>query len=205
MTDISTNKSANAVMKADTPDDLKRLTYLIKLCWLSLEPPSRLLLLGVIGLVLVTSYGATLAPLLFARFIDALSLDIGFTAGAGVLIASFLIAYWLSYLGREVLWITAGPVQQRIQRRANAAFFAQAMALPFDEHLKTSIGGLNERLVQAQNGLNQIIFSALVDLLPTVVLTLFILLNSLLFLPGYVFVILQCHHHHLPHSTGGWG
>jgi len=179
-------------MKQTKPEigDARRLAFLLRLSWSALNRAGKLTVVAGILVVLLTAYAVTLIPLLFSKFIDEFSSGADFSSTAVALMVGFMLTYWLAHLGREVVWITAGPVQQRIQRFANASFFANALALPYDYHLKKSTGALNEKLVQAQNGMNQIIFSALTDLFPTIAQTLFVLVNSLIFLPFYVAIFL---------------
>lgn len=130
------------------------------------------------------------APIIFAKFVDTFGASKSLGFGAFAMLVSFLLVHLLANLGREALWITVGPIQQRIQRRANVEFFQHALSLPFQYHVRKSTGEFQEKLNQAQNGMNQIIFATLTSLLPILLQTFFVLANGLFVLPSIIVVVM---------------
>ena len=171
--------------------DKERVRFLARLCWGVLDGRGRAMLIGSVGLVAALSFGTSVVPILFAKFVDSLTSAPTVGATATTILVAFLLVYWLSNIGREALWIVVGPIQQRIQRKASVRFFRHALYLPFQYHTLKSTGEFTEKLQQAHNGLGQIIFSTLTSLLPILLQTLFVVVNSLIFLPAFVVAIMS--------------
>ena len=170
--------------------DADRIRFLTRLCWRVLDRKGRTMLVGGVVLVVILSYATSLAPILFARFIDAFSARRSLYFATLALLSGFLLVHLAANLGREALWIIVGPVQQRIQRKANVFFFEHALFLLFQYHIEKSTGEFQEKLTQAQNGMNQIIFTMLTSFMPTIAQTIFILFNSILLLPYFISIIM---------------
>ena len=102
--------------------DADRIRFLTRLCWRVLDRKGRTMLVGGVVLVVILSYATSLAPILFARFIDAFSARRSLYFATLALLSGFLLVHLAANLGREALWIIVGPVQQRIQRKAQCIF-----------------------------------------------------------------------------------
>ena len=171
--------------------DKERVHFLARLCWGVLDGRGRAMLIGSVGLVAALSFGTSAVPILFAKFVDSLTSTPTVGATATTILAAFLLVYWLSNIGREALWIVVGPIQQRIQRKASVRILRHTVYLPYQYHALKSTGEFTEKLQQAQNGLGQIIFATLTSLMPILLQTVFVVVNSLIFLPAFVVVIMS--------------
>lgn len=171
-------------------NDSQRVVFLRKLFWAALDTKNRVIFILSITMIVVLSYGSSFTPILFSRFIDEFSTNLSITDFALVLIIGYLLVNWSTAIAQEVLWITVGPIQQRVQRRVNTSIFSHTIRLPFEFHTEKSTGEFLEKLSQSQSGMSQILFSVLTDLLPVSLRTLFILINSIIFLPLFVFNIM---------------
>ncbi|NIA71364.1 ABC transporter ATP-binding protein [Pelagibius litoralis] len=174
-----------------SPSDWSRIRFLCILSWSSLSRNGRALVLLTFVLVIGLSYGTTLPPLLFSSFIDAFEFQTTLTPKALWLIVGFLFVFWLSNFVRELLWVIVGPIHQRIQKQANVHFLDHVLSLPFQYHLEKSTGKLVEQLNQGQSGINLIVFNALTALVPTLLQTIFVILNTIIFLPLPIALIMS--------------
>jgi len=149
--------------------DVRMVRWLVPFVWPRDDPGLKLRLAGAVFVLVLMAGINALAPILFARAVDA------FTATEqAVLIApiALLILYgflhWGGKLASEARWLFYGPIEQRIQRRVGLAAFRHLHGLSLGFRLDRSTGRLARILDNGLRAIRELLFDCVFLVLPFV-------------------------------------
>ena len=172
-------------------NDLRKLGIIYQFLWKKAELNYRILLILTLISVTLASFGVIYAPYLFSKILD-LTNSISLHYWQIVIsVLAYCMLYWISNSLYQAVWILFGPLQERVQKKANLYLLQHLMQLPYQFHIEEMIGKLNETFSQAQNGLNRINFHLLTGFIPILLQFLFVIIfTSLFFDLKYVTIII---------------
>ena len=163
---------------------------LLDVFWVQAEPALRLRIVATVAVLSATALINALAPLLFARAIDALDPRTAALAAPAAILLGYVVVQWASKLLNELRWSLYGPIEQRTRRRLARQALEHLHALSLSFHLTRRTGQISRILDNGLNGARELLFDGVFLILPLSAEIVFVLAIMLARLDGVFAAVL---------------
>jgi ABC-type transport system involved in Fe-S cluster assembly fused permease/ATPase subunit len=143
---------------------------MIRFIWAESSTFVKVRLLWVLGLVIVVSNLAALAPVALKLIVDRLTgKPAGSVASVPVLIAIYVLIQWTTRFAGEIRGLVYSVAERRMFRTISERLFAHLMKLPARFHLDRHTGAVNQTLENGLQGYQSVVQQLVFTSLPVTV------------------------------------